>query len=149
MEAIICGNISFSGEHVKEFDGAQVMASIPKAEITSIKFSYGESVEKPVIQIIAGIVSCLLGFFIGVWPLAGYLSNLYMQRGGHIALIVFAIPLILIGIYLIVPVFSRCSYLLVNTQSGKRKLTMKDCSPSEIVTAARTFGYPIIERTEP
>ena len=61
----------------------------------------------------------------------------------------FALPLILIGIYLIVPVFRRCNYLLVHTQSGKRKLTVKEGTVSEIVTAARVLGYPIIERTEP
>jgi hypothetical protein len=145
MEAVNCGNIRFSKDAVKELDGMQIMVSIPKAEITSIKLAYGESVEKPLVQITSGIILCLTGFFLGVWPLADYISHLNTQRGGYLAPFAFAAPLIVLGISLIVPVFRRRKYLLVTTISGHRKLPIKDCNPLEAITVARSLGYPTTE----
>ncbi len=145
METITCGNIRFSKQDIKELDGIQVMVSIPKTEIVSITVSYGESVEKPILQIIAGILLALLGFCIGVWPLLPAISNLGAQRGTHSFLFGFAAPLILIGIFLIVPVFRMCDYLLITTRSGRRKLQMKGCSPSEIANAGKALGYFVTE----
>ncbi|MGA3113589.1 MAG: hypothetical protein ABSF90_04055 [Syntrophobacteraceae bacterium] len=71
MESITCGNIRFSPQDIRELEGVQVMASIPKAEIVSMSVCYGESVEKPVLQIVAGVMAILLGFLIGVWPVIG------------------------------------------------------------------------------
>jgi len=56
-----------------------------------------------------------------------------------------AIPLILIGIYVIIPVFRRCYYISIRTNSDVRKLPLKGCSPSEVVNACRSLGYTISE----
>lgn len=99
-------------------DGVQVVFCVPKTEIASITVIYGESVEKPLLQLIAGILMVLLGFIIGVWPLVPFVSDLGTQINGKALLLLgSAAPLILIGISLIVPVFRRCNYLLITTGS--------------------------------
>ena len=120
------------------------MVSIPKSDIVSITVCYGQSVEKPILQIIAGMLTVSLGFFIGVWPLVGYIYDAGTLRGGSKLLPYgLAVPLILIGIYLIAPVFRRCNYLLIVTISGRRrKLSIKGCDPSEVVNAGKVLGIP-------
>ena len=58
------------------------MVSIPKSEIVSITVCYGQSVEKPILQMIAGVLTSLLGFFMGVWPLVGYITILEPRKAG-------------------------------------------------------------------
>ncbi len=126
------------------------MVSIPKSKIISITVGYGQSVEKTILQIVAGMLTVSLGFFIGVWPLVGYIFDPGALRGGSKLLPYgFAAPLILIGIYLVVPVFRRCDYLVIVTGSGRRKLPIKSCSPCEVVNAGKTFGYLITARVAP
>jgi hypothetical protein len=141
MESFDCGNIRFNEDSIKELEGTQVMVSIPRADVVSIELRYGNSVEKPIMQTISGTVLCLLGFSIGVWPLVGYLSHANSQGSGYLAPIAFAVPLILLGIYTMAPVVRRCNYLLVTTASGSRKLSIKGCNPSDLLSTARSCGY--------
>ncbi len=122
------------------------MVSIPKSEIVSITVCYGQSVEKPILQMIAGVLTSLLGFFMGVWPLVGYIYDPGTLKGGSKLLPYgLALPLILIGIYLIAPVFRKCYYLIIATPSGKRKIPSKDCGPAEVADAGRSLDYLITE----
>jgi hypothetical protein len=146
MEIITCGNIRFSRENIGELYGARVIVSIPRTDITSISLRYGESVERPILEIIVGIFLMLAGFFVGIWPLVGYLSSFDTQKGGYLMPIAFAVPLVLLGIWIIVPVFSRRYYLLIATKSGKRKLAITGCSPSEVSKAGKALGYSINEQ---
>jgi len=149
MEKITCGNIQFSEESVHELDGKQVIVSIPKADIISITISFGESVEKPVLQFSAGIFMCILGFVIGVWPSIGFILHHVPVEPIVLKPFAFAVPLIFIGIAVIVPIFRKCHYLRVRTSSDERKLPIKGCSLSEVLNAGRSFGYLITEPREP
>ncbi len=82
--------------------------------------------------------------------MVGYIYDPGALRGGSKLLPYgFAAPLILIGIYLVAPVFGWCDYLLITTRSGRRKLPMKSCNPCEVVNAGKTFGYLITARVAP
>ncbi len=61
----------------------------------------------------------------------------------------FALPLIPIGIYTVTPVFRESFFLLIRTTSGKRKLPIKNCMPSELINAGEILGYNIVEKIEP
>jgi hypothetical protein len=145
MTSITCGNIRFSEEDVKELDGGQVLVSIKRSDIQSITVCYGQSSEKPVVQVAIGIFTLLIGCSIGLWPLIGYIVNLGTRSGGHIAPIAFAVPLILIGVYIILPVFRRCYYLLIITSGlEKRKLPLDGCAVRDVVEACQALGYSVM-----
>jgi hypothetical protein len=49
---------------LNELDGNQIIISIPRSTIVSVSLSYGEGVERPIRQIIIGVILCLLGLVI-------------------------------------------------------------------------------------
>ncbi len=147
METITSGNIRFSEESLQELDGTQVMVTIRKTDIFSIELSFGESVERPVLQLAAGVLMCLLGLMMGVWPMLGYFMSYELSaRTPHFLPLVSAATLIIFGAYTIAPIFRRCHYLLVRTSSGERKLPIKECTPNEVISAGRSLGYMISEQ---
>lgn len=83
------------------------------------------------------------GFFMGMWPVVGFLSNLGAQEGGCVLLLGLAASLVVIDLYLIVPPLSKRYYLLVTTQSGTRRIPIEDCNPAGVLGVVRAFGYPV------
>jgi hypothetical protein len=149
MEKTAIGNIQVTLNSLNELDGNQVIVSIPKAEIRSVTLCNGESVERPVRQLISGGVFIVLGFVIGVWPLAGIIFNHEVIREAiAIKPFVMAIPSIFIGTYLIIPIFQKNYYLRVQTISAQRKLPIKGVSPSAVIDACKSFNYPVSEGPE-
>jgi len=139
-----CGNIRFTDAKLEELDGTQIMASVQKAEILSIELKFGESVEKPVRQILIGVLLCILAFVIGVWPLLGYFSDFKPgAKTPYFQPIASAITLFIFGGFLILPVFKKAHYLLVTTSSGTRKLTVKGCEAAELIKIGNNLGYVI------
>jgi len=147
MDKITCGNISFTEECISELDGLLEIVSIPKKDITSLSIHYGRSVEKPVLQFAGGIIICLLGFVIGVWPLTEVLFNPEaVVRPNALKLFALASPLLFVGVAVILPIFRKCHYVYVRTYSDKRKLPINGCSTSEVINAGRSLGYSIFEQ---
>jgi len=143
MELTVCGNIVFSSEYIKEMDGKQVIVSIPKSDIIHIEVRHGESVEKPILNIIIGIVMIIIGCSLGVSPILDFIFNLGRQQGGNGMLVAFSLPLIILGISFILPIFQKRDYLLVFIRSGRRKLAIKDCAICDIVDTAKSLGFAI------
>lgn len=148
MENITSGSIRFTAEGIQEVDGNQVAVSVPRKEIKAISLCYGQSVEKPIFQFIAGILICALGFIIGVWPSLDIILN-HQTVGTPIILktFAFAAPLIVIGVAVIIPIFRKSHYLFVVTNTDKRKLTIRKASPVEVINSAEIAGYKVLGPT--
>jgi hypothetical protein len=145
MNNITSGNIRFTEEDIQELDGNQVVVSVPRKEITSISLRYGESVERPILQLLGGIILCVIGLVIGVRPIIW----VFFERepvGEPVALkpFAFAAPLILIGAAVIIPIFRRSHYLLVTTKNDRRKLTIRNVTPVEVINSAQNAGYEVL-----
>lgn len=146
MSKITCGNIGFTEECICELDGLQEIVSIHKKDITSLSIRFGRSVEKPILQFVGGIIMCLMGFVIGVWPLADALFHPeVVVRPNALKLFALASPLLFVGVAVIWPIFRKCHYVPVRTYSDKRKIPIKGCSTSEVISAGRSLGYSISE----
>jgi len=130
-------------------DGNQVVVSIPRNEIASITLCYGNSAERPAVRVIAGIIMCILGIILGVLPSYAIIFN-YELIGTTVILeeIASAATLIFLGIVVIIPFFRKSHYLLVETKSSRRKLALKNSSPSEIINLATVAGYQIKTENE-
>ncbi|MCM0082117.1 hypothetical protein L4X63_10995 [Geomonas sp. Red32] len=146
---IICGSVRFTETKIEELDDGQVMISIPKNEISSLQLSYGQTVEKPKTQLLAGSLLIIMGFFIGLWPLLGYLSESHPKGGAFGAIIGSALTLFVFGFYLIKPIFSKGYYILIVTNHGSRKVNIGNCTPTEVVTAGKNLGYQIENVSNP
>ena len=107
METIICGSIRFTAEAIQELDGKQVIVTVPREEVTSVSLCYGESVEKPILQFIAGLIMCAIGLVLGVWPILRILSGERVGEPIAVKPFVFAAPLIFIGAAVMIPIFQR------------------------------------------
>jgi len=144
-QSISCGNIRFTSEKVCELDGNTVILSIPKQEIANVSVAFGRSVERPLARIMVGLVLCFTGLLLGVWPLYKWFTT--HDTSGLVASqlkpFAFAAPLVLIGLWLLMEVFRRSHYLLLETHSGMRRVPLGECSPSEVLVAANNLGYPV------
>jgi len=149
MDKITCGNISFTEECISELDGLLEIVSIPKKDITSISIHYGRSIEKPILQFVGGIIMCLVGFVIGVWPLIDvFLHHEAVVKPNGLKLFALTSPLLFVGIAVIWPIFRKCHYVYVHTISDKRKLPIIGCCTTEVISAGRSLGYSIFEQRE-
>ncbi len=113
MENTTSGSIRFTAQEVQELDGNQIVVSVPRKEITSICLCYGEGVERPILQFIAGIIMSALGFILGVYPILGMFRGETVGEPIAVKPFAFAAPLIFIGVAVIIPIFRRSYYLLV------------------------------------
>lgn len=143
METFVCGNIAFSTDNIKEMDGRQVIISINRNDVIRIEIHHGVSVEKPISHIIIGLVMIVIGCSLGVSPILGFLSSLNKEHVGRGLIVAFAIPLIMLGVTLILPVFQKHDYLLILTKSGRRKLAIRHCDIGDIVDIGKRFGFVI------
>ena len=86
-----------------------------------------------------------IGLVIGIFPLY-HLMFTYGSGGTSgpgLKLIAFAVPLVLIGLWLFIDIFRRSHYLLIKTDSGMRRIPLENCIPSEVIIAASNMGYPV------
>ena len=143
MESFSCGSIAFSNEYIREMDGRQVIVSIPKEDVIKLEVHHGVSIEKPILNVIIGVGMIVIGCLLGVSPILGFLSNLGSQQGGFGMIVAFSMPLIVLGVGFILPVFQKRDYLLILTKSGRRKLTIKHCAIGDIVDIGKRFGFVI------
>jgi hypothetical protein len=148
MENTTSGSIRFTAEEVQELDGNQIIVSVTRKEITSISFCYGEGVERPILQFIAGLIMCALGFVLGVYPILGMFRGETVGEPIAVKPFAFAAPLILIGVAVIIPIFRKSRYLLVITNNDRRKLTIRNASSAEVINSAQIAGYEMFGENE-
>jgi len=148
-------SVRISPERISELDGDHVIRSIEKKDILSIVLKYGASSERLAVQIIVGIVSAMLGVYVGAIPTLKLISYIYLGTGvnvGHLGkglfFLVFPICFMPFGIYLIWIGIRKRYYLLVKTSTYQRRILFSDnVSVTEISAftdlAKAKYFYPI------
>jgi hypothetical protein len=149
----MCGNIWLSPDAVCELEEDTVILTIAKADIVALSVSFGRASDRPVAQLVAGVLLCAVGCFLGVVPLSHFVSA--MVRGDVIREPLFtlrpfayAAPAILLGLWLLWGVFHARHFLLVHTKDGVRRLPLSGTSASAVLAAAKALGYPVTDKTE-
>jgi hypothetical protein len=132
----MCGNIWLSPDAVCELEEDTVILTIAKADIVALSVSFGRASDRPVAQLVAGVLLCAVGCFLGVVPLSHFVSA--MVRGD-----VIREPL-----FLLWGVFHARHFLLVHTKDGVRRLPLSGTSASAVLAAAKALGYPVTDKTE-
>ena len=149
--SINCGNLRFSDKELCELDGKQILISVPKKDIILITIEFGHAVERPITELSIGLVLCTLGVLFGLLPLRAYFLDPVPLREPLYAfkLFAYALPLVGLGMYFIIPLFRKSYYLNVCTMSDKRKIGLKDCEPHTVINISQQLGYPINANSGP
>jgi hypothetical protein len=143
--------IEISKECISEYDRNRKIVIIPRESIEKVSLEYGFSEERPIMSILFGLVSLLIGFALGLMPISKMLFRTINgeQVLGNLGIFVFAIPLLLIGAWLIMRSLSYGHYLRVTTTKATRKLSFEKRVEREAITSFikecnRTLGYDIL-----
>ena len=146
-------DIEISEESISEYDRNRKIVMIPRETIKNISLEYGFSEERPIISILFGLVSLLIGTALGLMPVLKMLFRIFNgeQVHGNFGIFVFAIPLLFIGAWLIIRTFKYGHYLSVETANTTRKLSFgikveRAEITSFIEECNRTLGYNILYR---
>jgi hypothetical protein len=118
------GNIEISENSVSEYDRNFKAVVIPKEEITTISLEHGFSEERPIISIIIGLITMVLGIGLGLLPILQMLqrsiSGEYVH--GNMGIFAFSVPLLFIGGWFILKALRYNYFLKVDTTNRTRKM---------------------------
>jgi hypothetical protein len=112
-------NLEISEKGISEFSGNRRIVFVPRENIQSIEVRFGSNAERPLLQIIAGMLLAGLGYAGAVMVF----DNLSPSRGLRwgLGLIFFGC----LGIWMFWEALRRSHYLLVITRNDRRKLIFK------------------------
>ncbi|MDA8162479.1 MAG: hypothetical protein M0022_06185 [Desulfobacteraceae bacterium] len=150
---IICSRIEISGAMIREIDGEKTVIAIPREQVRTIKLDYDTRVGNPFFQFCSGFILIMMG---GI----GLTVALLASPGGALPVIIEPdrvtlqlIPIILwlmfgIGIWCLLKIFGASYYLLIETESGAKKIFFeKSMELQDIKQFIRkvhwSFGYEI------
>ncbi len=136
-------SIRFTRESLDEVDedGTRLVC-LPKEGITSVALVYGQSEERPVVQLVAGVALMAVGLVFVVrilsWVLVG---------GTIVDVEAFGVALVPLGAWFLYRVFRKRHYLRVETTKETRKLAFNGRAEpqmiEELLDRARSdHGYP-------
>ncbi len=122
--------VEVSGNEIRELDNGKAVAFIPKKAIRSITLNYGTSANRPIAQLIIGII-LIGGGMIFFFPIIGFLidamqGNTSLNQHNGYKFFAFGAPLVFIGAVLIKEVFKKIYYLLIVTDDGSQKISFKE-----------------------
>jgi hypothetical protein len=130
-------NLAISEKGLSEFGGGRRIIFIPKDEVQIIEIKFGSSAERPLIQVIVGLMLAVLGcvglsliFSSGMRGLRWGLGFIFF--GG-------------LGIWSLYEVFKKNHYLWVICRNDKRKLVFRgafqEANFSKFISDATKLGY--------
>ena len=136
-------SIRFTRESLDEVDvdGTRLVC-LPRDGITSVALVYGQSEERPLVQLVAGIALMALGLVFVVRILS------WILLGGTIADVeAFGVALVPLGAWFVYRVFRKRHYLRVETSKETRKLAFNGKAQPQMIDdllerARRELGYP-------
>jgi hypothetical protein len=142
-------SVRFDGDGVSEWqDGRQVVV-VPRAEIVEIELRRGPAGERPVVQLVLGAASVLLGAvcLVSLFERIGLVWSGRIAHGGIRLLAASALFLIL-GAYVVISALRPAYLLRVATQRGARKLVFTGKADLASIAAAlrqadERFGYTV------
>ena len=138
-------NLAISEMGLSEFSQGKRVVFIPKDEVQKIEVRYGSSAERPLVQIIAGLLLIGLG---GAGLLMIFESGMRGIRWG-IGFVAFGG----FGVWLLYETFKKTHYLQVTYRRETRKLVLKGAFQerefSELARQAGQLGYRFEDSPEP
>jgi hypothetical protein len=136
-EQIAYLNITFSEKGISEFNGERRVVFIPRAEVMRIESRTGSRAERPLVQLIAGVILGGLGVYGVFMAFRVGLALLRWEAG----FIVFGA----MGIWLLIESLRQGHYLLVTCSKEKRKLVfdgkVDESAMKDFLTKAGELGY--------
>jgi hypothetical protein len=130
-------NITFSEKGISEYSGKRCVVFIPRAEVVRVESRTGSRAERPLVQMIAGIVLGCVGVY-GVFMAMRVGVVLLRWEAGFI---VFGG----IGVWLLIESLRRGHFLLVTCSKENRKLVFDgktdESELREFLMKAARFGY--------
>ncbi|MGA9778748.1 MAG: hypothetical protein WBS33_10810 [Verrucomicrobiia bacterium] len=126
-----------SEKGVSEFGHGQRLIFVPKEQIQRIEVKFGSQAERPLVQIILGLLLVGLGFV----GLSLLISGGFVELRWGIGFILFGG----LGVFCLYEVLRKGYYLHVISSSDTRKLVIKGAISktefSKFIKAAVQFGY--------
>ncbi len=133
-------NIEINDKTITEMDDINIVIQLPVDEINTISYKYGCTAERPLVNIILGII--FIGSGLHSLPSIYY----WFTEGGTITEFDFVIPMLsVLGLWLISTVVISRHYLHVFTVNDSRKLILRgdvvrdelDCFLTQIYDAIK------------
>ena len=141
--------IEITKDEVAEFDRNRKIIAIPKDHIKEISLEYDYSEERPIVSIIIGVFLFIIGFVFGLMPVFQLIKKMLENNStGVFGPFALAIPLLFLGVWFILRVFQKRSFLKVVANSTTRKLSFgkgieKTTLEKFIKRSCRDLGYNI------
>jgi len=135
--------VVISDDGVAELSGESQVLYLPKNEISAMELTTGIAAERPVMQAIGAAIFIIAGF-IGTFAIARWL-----QEGGKLySFYIFLSFGYVVGLWFLLGLIRKRTFLLTTTARGMRKLVFKGRVDHEelakfIETARHDFNYPI------
>jgi hypothetical protein len=154
--SIRCSSVQVSADEIAEFDRKTKVRRIQKSDIIQITLKYGTAGEHFIGTIAAGLALGGLGVVLGIMPLVRIvLRGDYPQDSGYtLQGEAYAVPMVLIGLFLIRDLFKRRYYFRVKDHDRYYKVVFQDkISAAEVndfvKRAESDLGYRIIREKSP
>ena len=141
--------VEITEEEVAEYDGNTKIVAIERKDINTIDLKYGFIGENFIVQIICGFVCIGISMILGFFPVFRMFSEGdFPSTVAILPTFAYAMPLILIGLYLILSLLKRKYYLDVVFGNKRRKIIFQgDKSSVEIIDFVKNvnsgLGYHI------
>jgi hypothetical protein len=130
-------NLAISEKGLSEFSGGRRIIFIPKDEVQIIEIKFGSSAERPLIQVIAGLMLVGLGYI----GLTMIIMNAMRGSRWGLGFIVFGG----FGLWFLYETFKKTHYLRVICRNDKRKLVFRgafqEAEFSKFINDATKLGY--------
>jgi hypothetical protein len=153
--AIRCSGVAISGSCISELQGEEIIASVPRERIKSIRLCYDSGAKRPFLQFSIGFILVSLGLIFGVAAFiaaaAGAELVWIMTYGFEVSLALTILWIVTgIGLWLLMGVFQETYHFLIDTEKGTEKIRFdKSTDIREIHNFVRRaklkFGYEIEE----
>jgi hypothetical protein len=150
---MICSTVHIAASGISQEEGGRMVVAVPKEDIREVRLDHDSRSRHPFLQFFAGFILIATG---SVFLIAAFL----IAEGGiyrvQIQSLTFGVPLVPlglwlmvgIGLWLVIGVFRGRYTLLIDTESGKRKIYFEESAKITdilpfIKRANQELGYQI------
>lgn len=139
------GDVRFSEQRLDGLDGGRPVIRILRSDIRSIDLRWGRQAARPLVQIILGLGTILIGV---VAAIHFVLSIIQGGRLGFLKMDIWLSVLIILGVWLFTNALKKGYYLNVSTRRGREKVPFRVRAPiAEIMEflhqASTQLGYDV------
>jgi len=119
--------VDITRDEIAEYDRKLKIIAIPRNQIDSVELKYGVPSERIILTIFIGIVLIAIGIILGFLPVFHmYLKSDWPKSAYCMKMFAMAMPLVVIGFYIIFNIFNRKYYLQIRFKNNERKIIFKE-----------------------